>query len=115
MANTRGGPGYAKLKSEYLRANLPDPQNVKNADTLSGVLTMRWAHGHSVPVEYLATRALRKLPVVRSIADIKAKRNDGNTEASKAKNVQVSEPGEGKVNQADTVMSSGTTAIDASR
>ena len=59
MANTRGGPGYAKLKSEYLRANLPDPQNVKNANTLSGALTMRWAHGHSVPVEYLATRALK--------------------------------------------------------
>eukprot|EP00944_MAST-04C_sp_MAST-4C-sp1_P008369 g8369.t1 len=111
MANTRGGPGYAKLKSEYLRANLPDPQNVKNANTLSGALTMRWAHGHSVPVEYLATRALRKLPVVRSIADMKAQRNDGNKEASKAKNVQVSESQEGKVNQADTVISSGTTAI----
>ena len=56
-----------------------------------------------MPVEYLATRALRKLPVVRSIADMKAQRNDGNTEASKAKNVQVSESQEGKVNQANTV------------
>ena len=45
MANTRGGPGYAKLKSEYLRANLPDPHKCKNANTLSGALTMRWAHG----------------------------------------------------------------------
>ena len=70
MAAERGGPGYAKIKAEFLKINHSNGNDnnndnyFKNAKMLSDEITTKWKNKEPVPVEYLATRALRKLSVI---------------------------------------------------
>ena len=70
MAAERGGPGYAKIKAEFLKINHSNGKDnnndnyFKNAKMLSDEITTKWKNKEPVPVEYLATRALRKLSVI---------------------------------------------------